>query len=216
MWLTHTAVRKPLAIVAIVAAVVVAGVASFFALPINLFPKFDVPVVVVTTAWVGASPNEVELQITRPIEDAVSGLQNIDNVTSTSGQGVSSVVITFTDKANSDLIDSQVQRQLATVVGQLPTDPSQAITPITSKVDPNALPVMQLALTSDTLSNTDMYSLANDTLSPQLQQVSGVSQVAVRPGRPIEHSGRTAHARQRPVAGQRPPRTTAAARRATR
>lgn len=186
MWLTHTAVAKPLAIVAVVLAVVAAGVASFFALPINLFPKFDVPVVVVTTAWLGASPNEVELQITRPIEDAVSGLQNIDNVTSTSGQGVSSVVITFTDKANSDLIDSQVQRQLATVQGQLPTDPSQAITPVTSKIDPNALPIMQLALTSNTLSNTDLYSLANDTLSPQLQQVAGVSQVSVVGGQQQE------------------------------
>ena len=186
MWLTHTAVAKPLAIVAIVLAVVAAGVASFFALPINLFPKFDVPIVVVTTAWAGASPNEVELQITRPIESAVSGLQNVDNITSTSGQGVSSVVITFTDKANSDLIDSQVQRQLATVQGQLPTDPSQAITPITSKIDPNALPIMQLALTSDTLSNTDLFSLANDTLSPQLQQVAGVSQVGVVGGQQQE------------------------------
>ena len=186
MWLTHTAVGKPLAIVAIFMAVVIAGIASFFALPINLFPKFDVPVVVVTTAWVGASPNEVELQITRPIEDAVAGLQNIDNITSTSGQGISSVVITFTDKANSDLIDSQVQRQLATVQGQLPTDPSQAITPITSKVDPNSLPIMQVALVSDTMSNTDLYSLANDTLSPQLQQVTGVSQVSVVGGQKQE------------------------------
>jgi HAE1 family hydrophobic/amphiphilic exporter-1 len=65
MWLTNTAVAKPLAIVAIFMAVVAAGIASFFALPINLFPKFNVPVVVVTTVWAGASPNEVELQITR-------------------------------------------------------------------------------------------------------------------------------------------------------
>src|SRR5215471_6154387 len=186
MWLTHTAVNKPLAIVAIVLAVVAAGVASFFALPINLFPKFDVPVVVVTTAWAGASPNEVELQITRPIEDAVAGLQNIDNVTSTSGQGISSVVITFTDHANQDLIDTQVQRQLATVQGQLPTDPNQAITPITTKVDPNSLPIMQVALVSDTLSNTELFSLANDTLSPQLQQVTGVSQVSVVGGQQQE------------------------------
>src|SRR5262249_49494777 len=112
--------------------------------------------------------------------------QNIDNITSTSGQGVSSVVITFTDKANSDLIDSQVQRQLSTILGQLPTDPSQAITPITSKVDPNALPIMQLAVTSDTLSNTDLFSLANDTLSPQLQQVAGVSKVSVVGGQQQE------------------------------
>ncbi|HEY1293907.1 MAG TPA: efflux RND transporter permease subunit [Chloroflexota bacterium] len=186
MWLTHTAVAKPLAIVAIFLAIVAAGVASFFALPINLFPQFNVPVVVVTTAWAGASPNEVELQITRPIEDAVAGLQNIDNVTSTSGQGISSVVITFTDKASPDLIDSQVQRQLATVLGQLPTDPNQAITPITSKVDPNALPIMQIALVSDNLSNTELLSLANDTLSPQLQQVTGVSQVSVVGGQQQE------------------------------
>src|SRR5215831_2186024 len=186
MWLTRTAVTKPLAIVAIVLAVVAAGVASFFALPINLFPQFNVPIVVVSTVWAGASPNEVELQITRPIEDAVSGLQNINNLTSTSGEGVSSVVITFTDRANQDLIDTQVQRQLATVQGQLPTDPNQAITPITSKVDPNALPIMQIALISDTLSNTDLFSLANDTLSPQLQQVTGVSQVSVVGGQQQE------------------------------
>jgi HAE1 family hydrophobic/amphiphilic exporter-1 len=186
MWLTHTSVAKPLAIVAIVLAVVAAGIASFFALPINLFPQFNVPVVVVTTAWAGASPNEVELQITRPIEDAVAGLQNIDTVTSTSGQGISSVVIQFTDKANPDLIDSQVQRQLATVQGQLPVDPNQAITPITTKVDPNSLPIMQLALVSDTLSNTALYSLANDNLSPQLQQVTGVSQVAIVGGQQEE------------------------------
>src|SRR5215468_3829109 len=186
MWLTRTSVAKPLAVIAIYTAIAIAGVASFFALPINLFPKFNVPVVVVTTVWPGASPNEVELQITRPIEDAVAGLQNIDNITSTSGEGVSSVVITFTDRANQDLIDTQVQRQLATVQGQLPIDPNQAITPITSKVDPNALPIMQIALISDTLSNTDLFSLANDTLSPQLQQVTGVSQVSIVGGQQQE------------------------------
>ena len=186
MWLTRTSVAKPLAVIAIFVAIAIAGVASFFALPINLFPKFNVPVVVVTTVWPGASPNEVEVQITRPIEDAVAGLQNIDNITSTSGQGVSSVVITFTDKANDDLIDTQVQRQLSTVLSQLPTDPSGAITPITTKVDPNAFPVMQLAVISDTLSDTDLYNVANDTLSPAFQQVTGVSQVGIVGGQQQE------------------------------
>jgi HAE1 family hydrophobic/amphiphilic exporter-1 len=172
-----------MATIAIFVALAVVGVASYLALPINEFPKVNIPVVTVTTTYAGANPQEVETQLTRPIEDAVAGLNDIDNITSTSGEGFSTVAITFTDQADSNTISSDVERQVDTTLSTLPTGAQR---PIVLKVDLSQLPVMELALVDDSLSPQDLYDTAHDQLLPTLEQINGVSQVALIGGREDE------------------------------
>src|SRR3954470_14149691 len=110
MQLTHLAITRHWATVAIFVALAIVGMATYTRLPINEFPQVNIPVVTVTTTYAGANPRAIETQITRPIEDAVAGLNNIDNTTSTSGEGFSTVTITFTDAADSKQISSDVER----------------------------------------------------------------------------------------------------------
>ena len=180
MPLTRFAVTRYLATVAIFLAVAVAGIASYTALPINQFPKVNIPVVTVVTTYPGANPQAVEIQVTQPVENVLAGLSNIDTLTSTSGEGFSSVVITFTDQADPTQISSAVQQQLSTIGGSLPAGASQ---PVAQKVDLSQVPVMELALVDDSLAPQDLYDVAHDTLLPPLQGLNGVSTVQLIGGR---------------------------------
>jgi HAE1 family hydrophobic/amphiphilic exporter-1 len=183
MQITRLAITRFWATIAVFVALAAAGVASYLALPINEFPAVNIPVVTVTTTYPGANPQEIETQITRPIEDAVGGLSNVDNTTSTSGEGFSAVTITFTDRADPVQIGADVERQVSSVVGTLP---SGANRPVVLKIDLNQLPIMDLALVDDSQPPEVLYSIAHDQVLPRLEQVSGVSQVALIGGRQEE------------------------------
>jgi hydrophobic/amphiphilic exporter-1 (mainly G- bacteria), HAE1 family len=172
--ITRLSVAKPLAVVAIFLAVAVAGVLSYTALPINLLPNANIPIVTIITSYPGAGPLAVESDVTQVIEDSVASLSNLDVMTSTSSEGASTIVLQFTDKANPDLIATTVERQVSAVAPNLP---ATAQAPVVSKIDLSALPVMQLAIVSDTLSGTDLFTLADQTITPEFQKVNGVSQV---------------------------------------
>jgi hydrophobic/amphiphilic exporter-1 (mainly G- bacteria), HAE1 family len=172
--ITRLSVAKPLAVVAIFLAVAVAGVLAYTALPINLLPNANIPIVTIITSYPGAGPLAVESDVTQLIEDSVASLSNLDVMTSTSSEGASTIVLQFTDKANPDLIATTVERQVSAVAPNLP---ATAQAPLVSKIDLSALPVMQLAVVSDTLSGTDLFTLADQTVTPEFQKVNGVSQV---------------------------------------
>ena len=183
MQITHLAITRHLATIAIFVALSLAGIATFLALPINEFPQVNIPVVTVTTVYAGANPQAIETQITRPIEDALAGLNNVDNTTSTSGEGFSTVTVTFTDAADSKQISADVERQVNTVVSQLPTGADR---PIVLKVDLSQIPVMELALVDDQLAPEALYNVAHDQVLPGLERIGGVSQVALIGGRQEE------------------------------
>src|SRR5262245_58503537 len=98
------------------------GLFAYRSLPINLFPNVNVPVVTIVTIYPGAGPEEVELQVTRPIEDAVSGLNDVDIVSSVSTEGLSQVIVLFTERANESLIGTDVERQVSGISRSLPQD----------------------------------------------------------------------------------------------
>jgi HAE1 family hydrophobic/amphiphilic exporter-1 len=185
MQITRLAVTRGWATAAIFIALALAGFVAYRTLPINRFPSVKIPVVTISTVYPGANPNEIEIQITKPIEDAVAGLSNIDFMSSTSGSGFSIVVITFTDRADELQMTSDVERRVNNIVATLP---SGAKTPTVQKVDLGAVPVMQLALVDDALSPERLYQVANDNLRPAVEQINGVSQVALVGGRQEEIS----------------------------
>src|SRR5579859_464026 len=181
--LTRLSVAKPLAVIAIFLAVAVAGLLAYSSLPINLLPSVNIPVVTIITAYPGAGPTEVERLVTQPIEDSVSSISALDVMTSTSSEGASTIALQFTDKANPDLIATTVERQVNSVIQSLPPEAQQ---PTVTKIDLSALPVMQLAVISDSLPGTDLFNIADQTLSPEFQKVSGVSQVTLIGGQKQE------------------------------
>src|SRR5918911_1383811 len=122
MKLTEFAVRSPLVILAVTLAIGIFGLFGYLGMGVAIAPNINFPAVVVTTTYPGADPDTVENDVTRPIEDAIATLPNIDTngLTSVSSQGVSTVSVQFNTAANPDLVSVDVERVVNAVRGKLP------------------------------------------------------------------------------------------------
>ncbi|MDB5083306.1 MAG: swrC 2 [Bacilli bacterium] len=163
----------------IMIALVVVGAISVPLLPVDLYPNVTLPTVSVSTSWSGASPTQVESQITKPIEGQMATIANVTNVTSTSRSGSSVVSVTFNYGTNLDQATLNIRDKLGRVQRGLPSD---AGTPVVNRVDPNAQAVSSLALYGNTDPIT-LRSLADNIVSPAVQRVDGVASVTVSGGR---------------------------------
>src|SRR5919199_4018241 len=121
MHLTHLAIRRPLLMLMAISSVLVIGLVSWTKLGVDLLPALDFPIVVVSTSYPGASPEAVDTLVTKRVEDAVASVNDIDYIQSSSVEGLSTVVIVFTDKAAKDA-SIDVERRVAAVRGLLPND----------------------------------------------------------------------------------------------
>src|SRR6266567_4932154 len=174
MWLTSIAIKRPLFMLMVIGALLVVGLVSWTKLGVDLLPALDFPIVVVSTPYPGASPDAVDTLVTKPVEDAVASINDIDYITSSSVEGVSSVIIFFTDKAAKDS-SIDVERRVSAIRGRLPTD---AKDPTIGKFDPNAQPILLLTLSG----NRDLGALqrlAEDKLQKRLEGTDGVAQVTL-------------------------------------
>src|SRR5438445_2331130 len=177
MWLTNVAIRRPLFMLMVICALLVVGLVSWTTLGVDLLPALDFPIVVVSTSYPGASPDAVDTLVTKPIEDAVASINDIDYIQSSSVEGVSSVIIFFTDRAPRDS-SIDVERRVSAIRGVLPTD---AKDPAIAKYDPNAQPIMQLSISG----NRDLgqlQRLAEDKIQKRLEATDGVAQVSIYGG----------------------------------
>jgi multidrug efflux pump subunit AcrB len=181
--LTWLAVTRRAATSVIFLAIALAGVVAYIGLPINQFPQVQFRVVTIVTIYPGAKPQEIETQISSPIEDAVASLPNLDFTTSTSSEGFSTVVVQFKDAADPAFIGTDVERRVNTVAGGFPSGVS---TPIVQKIDLSQAPVMQLALVDAGLAPEVLYERVRTEVLPVLERAQGVSQVEIVGGRKPE------------------------------
>src|SRR5215210_1435591 len=137
MGLTNVAIRRPLLMLMAIGALLIVGLVSWTRLGVDLLPALDFPIVVVTTAYPGASPEAVDTLVTKPVEDAIASINDIDYIQSSSVEGLSSVIIFFKDRAARDS-SNEVERRVNAIRGTLPTDVSD---PSVGKFDPNAQPI---------------------------------------------------------------------------
>lgn len=179
---TRFSIRNPLVVSGIAVALCLFGLFAFTSLGIAITPNVNVPQAVVTTTYPGADPATIEANVTRPIEDAIATLPNIDTngLTSTSAFGVSIVSVQFTSAANPDLVAVDVQRVVNGVRANLPAD---ADTPTVTKVDFNAQGVATVVLSGPNL--TQLQDLAENSLQQQFNALPGVGTTAIRSG--IKH-----------------------------
>ena len=143
MTITELSIKRPTLIVVIFAALGVLGLYSFSQLNYELLPKITPPVITIATVYPGASPYEVETSVTKPIEDAISTLDEIDNVNSTSSEGISFVMIQFQQSADVDIALQNAQRKVNEILSTLPSDVKA---PTLSKFALDEIPVLRMGI----------------------------------------------------------------------
>jgi hydrophobic/amphiphilic exporter-1 (mainly G- bacteria), HAE1 family len=176
---TQFSLRNPLVVAGVAVALCLFGIFAYTSLGVAITPNINVPQAVVTTIYPGADPASVEANVTRPIEDAIATLPNIDTngLTSTSAFGVSVVSVQFTSAANADLVAVDVQRVVNGVRSKLPADADE---PTVTKVDFNAQGVATVVLSGPKL--TALQDLAENSLQQQFNAIPGVGTTAIRSG----------------------------------
>lgn len=183
MWLTELSVRRPLLMLMAILSVMIFGLIAYSRLGVDLFPSVEFPVVSVTVPYPGASPEVVESLVTRPVEDAVSGLADLDSISSTSSEGVAVIIVTFKDKADPKTVAIDVEKRVNAIRGTLPND---ILAPTILKFDFTAAPIMNIGLFGDNLSAAQAFRLADEVVRPKLEITNGVGQVSIFGGRQRE------------------------------
>ena len=158
---------------------VLAGLVTTFRLGVELLPNFEVPILAVSTGYPGANPDQVDREVSRKIEDAISTLAGVTDINTTSVSNQSAVVITFSDDTDIDGAANSVSQAVAAIRGSLP-DGSNA--PVVQKFDPNATPILTLALLGGSNPPAQVTTYAEDVLVPRLERVEGVADVSVSGG----------------------------------
>jgi HAE1 family hydrophobic/amphiphilic exporter-1 len=178
MTITELSIKRPTLVVVIFTVIGVLGLFSYYQLNYELLPKMSIPVITITTIYPGASPYEVENNITKNIEDAVSGIDKIDNVRATSFEGMSLVIIEFKQDANIDNVVQDASRKVNAIASKLP---STAKPPTVSKIAFDEIPVLRMGVTSQ-MNSRDFYQFLKDRIQPRISKIGGVAQVALSGG----------------------------------
>ncbi len=174
---TRLAIRRPVSIIMLILALVLMGIISYQFLPVQQLPTITATFVAISVSYPGASPDEVENQVTLPVENAVSGVSGVQQMSGLSATGISRVALQFVQGTDVNTAANDVASVVNRIVGRLPTGTG---TPTIFKADPNSSPIMSLALTGG--NQAQLYDAASNQLQPSLQQVAGVAAVQVQGG----------------------------------
>src|SRR5438874_1548432 len=173
-------VRRPVFATVLILSLVVVGYFAYLQLGVDRFPKVDFPTITITTTLTGAAPEEIETDITDKIEETVNTISGIDQLQSTSSEGVSQVIVQFVLEKNADVAAQEVRDRVNTILRDLPKD---ADPPIIQKFDPDSVPVLGIAL-SGPAPIRDITEFADKKLRRRLESINGVGQVLIVGGRP--------------------------------
>lgn len=179
MTLTELSIKRPSFIIVIFTILIGGGMLSYNQLSYELLPDFAPRLLTVQTVYPGASPATVESQVSKLVEDELSSLEDISEVTSFSLDNASLVVLEFNASADIETALENAQRKINQIKSRLPED---ADDPIISKIDPNAAPVLQVSAVADNMREKDFMKLMDDELLPQMKQVKGVGSITVLGG----------------------------------
>jgi len=180
--LAEICVRRPVFATMLILSLTVVGLFSYKSLGVDLFPKIDLPTITVTVVNPGASPQEIETEITDKIEGAVNTISAIDELRSTSVEGVSQVFITFLLEKNPDIAAQEVRNKVDLIVNDLPVTAEQ---PIVQKLDTDAAPVVRIAVSAPR-SPREVTDVADKKIKQQIESINGVGQVTIIGGRTRE------------------------------
>ena len=169
-------IRRPVFTTMLVMLLVVFGVTSYPSLGIDLYPDIDFPIVTVRITYTGASPEEMEGLITKPVEDAVSSVSGIKTLSSTSREGISETIIEFELGTNAKMAANDVREKVAGVRRRLPDEIDEPVVP---RYDITAQSIMTYSLASETRERGEIRKIAENVVKDELQRIEGVAEVNV-------------------------------------
>src|SRR6266508_3838913 len=180
--LAEICVRRPVFATMLILSLTVVGLFSYKSLGVDLFPKIDLPTITVTVVNPGASPQEIETEITDKVEGAGNTISGIDELRSTSVEGVSQVFITFLLEKNPDIAAQEVRNKVDLIVNDLPVTAEQ---PIVQKLDTDAAPVLRITVSAPR-SPREVTDVAEKNINQQIESISDVVEVTIIGGRTRE------------------------------
>ncbi|MEW9669550.1 efflux RND transporter permease subunit [Ammoniphilus sp. 3BR4] len=178
MNLSELSIRRPVTVWMIIVAMLIFGFVSFPKMAVDLYPELNLPVAVVVTSVDGGTPAEVENLVTKPIEEALASVSNVDKISSNSVGGASQVIVQFNWGTDLDQATLDMRDKVDLIEGMLP---DSANSPRILRFDPNAQPVITLALTGDQ-DTAKLKSVADNVVKPRLERIDGVASVGVMGG----------------------------------
>jgi hydrophobe/amphiphile efflux-1 (HAE1) family protein len=178
MRISDIAIDRPVFTTMLTIAACVLGALALDRLTIDLFPKFNLPIVFITTPYPGASPEEVEAQVSKRIEEAIASVSNVDHVRSTSRDSVSTVMVQFELDTDMRQASSDVRDAVALIRSQLPRDIKE---PIVARFDPTAFPVLGYTVSSPR-TPLETRDLVDQVVRPALERVEGVGAITIQGG----------------------------------
>ena len=178
-WLAEVCVKRPVFATMLILSLVTVGAFSFFSLGVDLFPKIDFPTITITVVNPGASPEEMETEITEKVEEAVNTISGIDEMRSSSIEGISQVFVQFVLEKDVNVAAQEVENRVQTVIPRLPATAEQ---PTVQKLDTDAAPVLRIAVSAPT-NLRDVTETAKTKIKERIESINGVGQVSLIGGR---------------------------------
>ena len=175
-WLAEICVKRPIFATVLVLLISVIGMAGYTKLGLDRFPNIDIPIVMIITRLPGAAPEDVETEITEKVEEACNTISGIDEMTSITNEGVSQVVVRFVLEKNTDVASQEIRDRLQLIVPDLPRGIDL---PTVQKMDPDASPIISLALRWPGKPVQEVSELADKRVRRHFESVNGVGQVAL-------------------------------------
>lgn len=182
MSLSSVSIKRPVAMCCFIITLVLLGLNSYRKIGIDLLPKFDIPFVQITTPYPGATPEEIEVEVGKKIEDAVASIDGLKHITTVCMENVCSTTLEFQLGVNVDLAIHDVREKLNTITEELP---SGVETSTLSKININAISVVSMVLTGDRRLD-DLYDYADDELSDRFSSIKGVGEVRLHGGNEMQ------------------------------
>ena len=173
MWLADTSIKRPVFATMVILGLVLLGIVSYPRIGVDLFPKVEFPVITISTTLKGASPEIMDIDVTDKIESAVNTINGVKSIISSSVEGRSQVIAEFVLERNIDLAAQDVREKISAVRSTLPQDIDE---PVIEKVDPDATPVMWIALSGNN-SIRELSTYADEVIKEQIQRINGVGAV---------------------------------------
>lgn len=179
MFLSDFSIKRPVAMVVIILALMCAGLLALNKLKVNQIPDVDQPVLNISIPYPGASPETVEREIINRLEKSLQSISGIYQMRSTANEGSAVITMIFNFDKNMVIAADEARNAIAAVRYKLPLEMRE---PIFERIDPSSQPIMQLALSSDTLTHAEVSRLAEDQLSDRFRGIDGVATVSVEGG----------------------------------
>lgn len=174
--LSKLSVKKPYTVIVAVVLILILGIVSFDKMTVDLLPDMNLPYAVVMTTYPGASPEEVEATVTKPVEQAMATISNIKNVSSSSMENASTVILEFEQTANMDSVTIEMRESLDQIKGYWPDTVGN---PIIMKLNPTMLPVMVPAVSVEGADSAETTRIIKEQVLPELESLEGVASVSM-------------------------------------